>query len=88
MARFPVDIYGKGIGTILTYVIPLGIMITFPAKAFMGILDIKFVVLSFVFGLSSLFLSLKFWRFRSEKICQRLKLKIKSLGDLWAYSNR
>ncbi len=67
MARFPVDIYGKGIGTILTYVIPLGIMITFPAKAFMGILDIKFVVLSFVFGLSSLFLSLKFWRFALKK---------------------
>ena len=67
MARFPIDIYGRGIGTILTYIIPLGIMITFPAKAFMGILDIKFIIISFIFSLLFLLLSLKFWRLALKK---------------------
>ncbi len=67
MARFPVDIYGRRIETILTYIIPLGIMITFPAKAFMGILSFDFVLISFLFGGLFLWLSLRFWNFALKK---------------------
>jgi len=67
MARFPVDIYGKKIGTLLTYLIPLGIMITFPAKAFMGILSFNFILISFLFGGLFFWLSLRFWNFALKK---------------------
>lgn len=67
MARFPVDIYGRKIGTLLTYVIPLGIMITFPAKAFMGFLSFKFVLFSFILGGLFFWLSLRFWNFALKK---------------------
>lgn len=39
MAAFPIDIYGKGVGGFLTYIMPFALMATIPAK--------------FVFGLTS-----------------------------------
>ncbi|MGB9911382.1 MAG: ABC-2 family transporter protein [Microgenomates group bacterium] len=39
MARFPTDIYNKGIRIILTFTIPVIILITVPAKALLGILS-------------------------------------------------
>lgn len=63
MARVPTDIYQKGIRDILTFTIPVVILITVPAKALIGILSWPGAVLSFV--ISSFFLlgSLKFWRY-------------------------
>jgi len=63
MARFPTDIYQRGIRWILTFVIPVAVMITIPAKALLGLLSFWGMALTF---LSSLFLawaSLKFWQF-------------------------
>lgn len=36
MARFPIDLYGKVAETMLTYILPVGIMYTFPAQAILG----------------------------------------------------
>ena len=63
MARIPVDIYRQPLSWVLTFVIPIGIMITFPAKALMGLLSWPFIIASFLIGLSLLLLSLKFWEF-------------------------
>ncbi|MFZ5365983.1 MAG: ABC-2 family transporter protein [Patescibacteria group bacterium] len=63
MARFPTDIYQKGIQAILTFTIPVVILITVPAKALLGLLSWQWVVFSFLIAGVFLFLSLKFWKF-------------------------
>lgn len=65
--RFPVDIYKEPIKGILTYLVPVGIMITFPAKALMGLISPGGVLISLTFGLSAMFLSIKFWNFALKK---------------------
>jgi len=62
MARIPVDIYREPLRAFLTFVIPIGIMITFPAKALMGLLSPAFIIFSFVIGILSISLSLIIWR--------------------------
>ncbi len=63
MARFPVDIYREPLRAIITFVIPIGIMMTFPPKALFGLLSPVYIVVSLVVGIVFIYLSLKFWRF-------------------------
>jgi len=67
MGRFPVDIYKNPIRSLITFVIPVGVMITFPAKAVMGLLSFNAVVISFLIGTLFLYLSVRFWRFSLRK---------------------
>lgn len=61
MGRLPVDIYKDPIKFAITFVIPVGIMMTFPARALFGILSFKLVFLSYAVGLILLYLSLRLW---------------------------
>jgi ABC-2 type transport system permease protein len=61
LGRFPVDIYKEPLKGIITYVIPVGIMMTFPAKALLGLLSWWGILLSFILGLFLIILSLKAW---------------------------
>lgn len=61
MLRIPVDLYIEPIRAILTFLIPLGIMLTFPAKVLMGLLSPTLILLSLFVAAVSLVLSLKFW---------------------------
>ncbi len=63
LMRIPVDMFTNPIRSILTFVIPVGIMFTYPAKVLFGLLSWQLVVVSFVFGGLSLYLSLKFWHY-------------------------
>lgn len=63
MGRVPVDIYKEPLQGILTFAIPVGIMMTFPAKALMGLLSPSSVVASFFIGTLFVILSLWLWRF-------------------------
>lgn len=63
MARFPVDIYQEPLRSIVTFVIPIGIMITFPAKALMGLLETQLIVISLLFSCGVFYLSILFWRY-------------------------
>lgn len=63
LARIPIDVYTQPARSLLTFIIPIGIMFTFPAKALFGLLNWQLILTSFVFGLVSLFLSLKFWNY-------------------------
>lgn len=63
LGRLPIDIYKQPLRGILTYLVPVGIMITFPAKAFMGLVTPAGVILSFTLGGILLFASMKFWNF-------------------------
>jgi len=67
MGRFPVTIYRQPLQWILTYIIPIGIMITVPARALSGFVGPLGVFLSLLFGAAMLFASLKFWKFALTK---------------------
>lgn len=63
MARFPVDIYTEPLRGFITFIIPVGIMMTFPPKALFGLLSPTFIILSLGIGVLFVYLSLRLWRF-------------------------
>jgi len=63
MGRVPVDVYQNPLRSLITFAVPVGIMMTFPAKAFMGLLSPWFVILSLCLGGAFLYFSLRFWQF-------------------------
>jgi len=63
LARFPTDIYSSGIRALLTFVIPIVIAVTVPAKILMGLTTWPWLVFSFIMGISFTWSALKFWRF-------------------------
>jgi len=67
LGRFPVDIYKQPLQGILTYLVPVGIMVTLPAKALMGLVSPQGVLISFALGAAALFISLRFWNFALTK---------------------
>lgn len=67
LGRFPIDIYQEPIRGILTYFIPVGIMITLPAKSLMGLVSFSGVAISVLVGIVAFFVSLRFWSFALTK---------------------
>jgi len=67
MARFPTDIYQKGIQLVLTFTIPVIILITVPAKALLGLLSWQMIVFAFLISGIFLFGSLKFWQYALKR---------------------
>lgn len=63
MGRIPVDIYAEPIRSIITFIIPVGVMMTVPAKALMGLLSIQAVLVALFIGLMFFFSSIWFWQF-------------------------
>ena len=67
MGRFPVDIYKEPLRGILTYFIPVAIMMSLPAKAFLGYATTVSVLTALVITFLFMFLSLRFWNFALKK---------------------
>lgn len=63
MGRVPIDIYKGTLRAFLTFVIPVGVLMTFPAKALMGFLEVRMILFSFFLSFFLLYLSLHFWNF-------------------------
>ncbi len=63
LMRIPVDMFTNPLRSIFTFVLPVGIMFTYPAKVLFGLLNWQSVFISFIFGGLSLYLSLKFWHY-------------------------
>lgn len=63
MGRVPVDIYQEPLRSIITFAVPVGVMMTFPAKAILGLLSPWFVIVSCCIGGAFVWLSLRMWRF-------------------------
>lgn len=63
MARFPIDIYTDWIRAILTFVIPVAVAFTFPAKAWLGLTNLKIVAGGMIAAGLSFWLSVKLWRY-------------------------
>lgn len=67
MGKIPIDLYRDPIRSIITFAIPVGIMVTFPAKAMFGSLSLQLIILSFLVGLSFLTVSSLSWRFALKR---------------------
>lgn len=63
MGRIPVDIYLDPVRSILTFAIPVGIMMTFPPKVLMGLLSAKLIIFALLFGITFLYLATSLWRY-------------------------
>lgn len=63
MGRFPIDIYKEPLRGVLTFIIPVGIMITFPAKVLMGIFTPAIILLAFFIGILAFSLSIFLWKY-------------------------
>ncbi len=67
MARFPIDIYREWLRNFLIFVVPVGVIMTFPAKALMGLLSFQMVLFSFALTGVLLFLSIRFWNYALKR---------------------
>lgn len=63
MARIPIDLYAEPVRIFLTYMIPIALMLTIPAKALMGLVTPLIFFSSLFFVFCFLFLSLRFWKY-------------------------
>lgn len=63
MGKLPVDIYGEPLRSFITFVIPVGIMMTFPVKSLLGLLSSNAVFMAFAFGIILFLTSLTVWNY-------------------------
>lgn len=63
MLRIPADLYVEPIRFLLTFAIPLGVMITFPSKILMNLLSPFEIAISLLVSFIALYLSLAFWHY-------------------------
>ena len=61
MGRMPIDIYMEPIRGFLTFIIPVGIMMSYPTKSLLGQLLPFNITYAIGFAISLLFISLKIW---------------------------
>lgn len=62
-ARFPVTIFPAWLRILLTFVVPIAFVTTFPAAVLLNRLDSGFVLLSIAIAILMLSVSIAFWRF-------------------------
>jgi ABC-2 type transport system permease protein len=67
LGKLPVDIYKEPLRGFLTYIVPVGIMMTLPGKAITGLTTMWGIVVALIVGILSIFISLKFWNFALKK---------------------
>jgi ABC-2 type transport system permease protein len=67
LGRLPIDIYKQPLQGFLTYLIPVGIMITLPAKAIMGLVGPLGILSAFLVGAIALFIAMRFWNYALTK---------------------
>lgn len=63
MGRVPVDLYQEPIRGLITFIIPVGIMMTFPGKALFGLLSWQIILIAFLISGAAFFLSLRLWKY-------------------------
>jgi ABC-2 type transport system permease protein len=67
LGRLPVDIYKEPLKAFLTYLIPVGIMMTLPAKAAMGLVAPMGILVAFLVGAIALIVAFRFWNYALTK---------------------
>ncbi len=61
--RYPVTIYRGFVRVLLTYIVPIAFVTTFPASALLGRIDQTTTLVGFIFAIGSLIASNRFWNF-------------------------
>lgn len=61
ISRYPTNIFGKSWKIILSYVVPVSLIATFPVESLLGMLSWQNIIFSLVFTAVLLFISLKIW---------------------------
>jgi ABC-2 type transport system permease protein len=67
MGKIPINLYQKPLSSILTFLIPVGVMITFPAQAAFGELMPQLILVSFMICFGLLLFSVISWRFALKR---------------------
>lgn len=67
LGRLPVDIYKEPLRGALTFIIPVALMITLPAKSLLNLADTQFIFAGLMVGAIAVFVALRFWKFALSK---------------------
>jgi len=67
LGMVPVDIYKEPIQFIITFIIPIGIMLSVPSKALFGMVALPVIITSFIIGGILLIASISFWNYALKK---------------------
>lgn len=67
LGKLPIDIYKEPLKTFLTYIIPVGVIMTIPVKVLLGLVGFWGIVISFLVGVLSVILAFRFWKFALTK---------------------
>lgn len=63
MGKVPIDIYKEPVKGLITFLIPIGVMMTFPVKALLGLLSWWVIILSFIIGVMLFCISVILWKY-------------------------
>lgn len=63
VGKVPIDVYIEPLRSFFTFVIPIGVMISYPVKALIGFISFQGVLTSFVVGFFIFSLSILSWRY-------------------------
>ncbi len=61
VGRFPTEIFSHPLQIIFTFVLPVAVIIAFPAKVLMGFLSLQSILYAFALSSTLIFLAVKFW---------------------------
>lgn len=61
MGKLPVDIYQEPLRSFITFIIPVGVMMTYPVKSFIGLLDLSVILMTVLFSLVFFTTSVIIW---------------------------
>lgn len=67
LGRFPMEIYKEPLRGIFTFIIPVGIMMSFPSRALFGLLSPSLILIAFLMSWLLLTTSSKFWDLAIKK---------------------
>lgn len=67
MGKIPIDVYTEPFRSLITFVIPVGIMMSFPVKALLNLLQPAFILSSILCGLILFYISIYFWNYALRK---------------------
>jgi ABC-2 type transport system permease protein len=67
LTMVPVDIYREPLRFIITFIIPIGLMMSIPVKVLFGMTSLPVILISFIISLSSLFCALLLWNSALKK---------------------
>lgn len=67
MGRIPIDIYQEPFRSLVTFIIPVGIMMSFPVKALIGSLNLTSIISSLVIGAGLFLTSVGMWNFALKR---------------------